>query len=170
MRLGARVSGAKFALLSRSSTTRRTRDSEYLFWAEFFFHCRGDNAPELMRRYGQFRTLSSKLGSVRTLRSADIVALAFVRGKLKPESFLRVRNPFHGGHRNLELAIAKGADSDCRDRPKPFDDPKITLWHGQPFRRQRSERLSSLRIGTLRLKIWRGRLWLFYRPSVSPSW
>jgi hypothetical protein len=61
-----------------------------------------------------------------------ILALAFVRGKLKPKSFLRVRNPFHGGHRNLELAIAKGADSDCRNRPKPFGHPKITLWHGQP--------------------------------------
>jgi len=94
---------------------------------------RRDNDPELMRRYGQFRTLSSKLGSVRTLCLAGILALAFVRGKLKPESFLRVRNPFHGGHRNLELAIAKGADSDCRNRPKPFDHPKITLWHGQPF-------------------------------------
>jgi hypothetical protein len=78
---------------------------------------------------------------------AGILALAFVRGKLKPKSFLRVRNPLHGGHRNLELAIAKGADSNCRDRPKPFGHPKITLWHGQPCRRQLGERLSSLRIG-----------------------
>ena len=82
---------------------------------------------------------------------AGILALAFV-----------------GGHRNLELAIAKGADSNCRDRPKPFGHPKITLWHGQPCRRQLGGRLSSLRIGTLRLKPWRGRLWWFYSSSVSP--
>jgi hypothetical protein len=166
MRLVAQVSGAKLALLSRSSTTRRTRDSKYLFWAEFFFHCQGDNAPELMRRHGQFRTLSSKLGSVRTLCLAGILALAFVRGKLKLESLLCVRDPPHGRHGNLELAIAKSADSDCGDRPKPFAHPKITLWHGQPCRRRLGGRLSSWRIGTLKLKPWRGRLWFSYRSSV----
>lgn len=38
MRVGARLAGAKLTLLPRSSTTGRTMDGEYLFWAEFFFH------------------------------------------------------------------------------------------------------------------------------------
>jgi hypothetical protein len=38
MRLCAGLTSAKLALLSRSSTTSRTGDSEYLFWTEFSFH------------------------------------------------------------------------------------------------------------------------------------
>ncbi len=38
MRLGARLTSTKLTALPRSSTTSRTRDSEYLFWAKFFFH------------------------------------------------------------------------------------------------------------------------------------
>jgi hypothetical protein len=97
---------------------------------------------------------------------AGILALAFVGGKLKPKSLLRVRDPLHSGHGNFELAIAKSAGSNCGDRPKPFGHPKITLWHGLPCRRQLGGRLSSLRIDTLRLKPWRGRLWFSYRSSV----
>src|ERR1039458_9754899 len=36
--LRARLASAKLALFSRSSTASWTRDSEYLFWAEFCFH------------------------------------------------------------------------------------------------------------------------------------
>jgi hypothetical protein len=45
MRLVARLASVKLALLPRSGTTSRTRDSEYLFWAEFCFH-EGDNAAK----------------------------------------------------------------------------------------------------------------------------
>ncbi len=38
MRVGARLAGAKLTHLSRSSTTSRTLDSEYLFRAKLFFH------------------------------------------------------------------------------------------------------------------------------------
>ena len=38
MRLGARLATTKLTLRLRSSTTSWTTDSEYLFWAEFFFH------------------------------------------------------------------------------------------------------------------------------------
>src|ERR1700682_1213203 len=39
MRFRAGLTSSKLALFSRSGTTRRTRDSEYLFCGEFFFHC-----------------------------------------------------------------------------------------------------------------------------------
>jgi hypothetical protein len=64
-----------------------------------------------------------------TARDWRLLTFAFVRGELEPKSFLRVRNSVHDGHRNIELAIAKSADSDCGDRPKPFHYPKITRWH-----------------------------------------
>jgi hypothetical protein len=38
MRIGARLTRAEFAFLSELGTTSRTRDSEYLFWAEDFLH------------------------------------------------------------------------------------------------------------------------------------
>jgi len=38
MRLGARLASTKLTLFPRSSTTSRTTDSEYLFWAEFPLH------------------------------------------------------------------------------------------------------------------------------------
>ena len=38
MRLKARLASGKLALFTRRNTTSRTRDSEYLFWAEFCFH------------------------------------------------------------------------------------------------------------------------------------
>jgi hypothetical protein len=38
MRLGARLATTKLTLRLRSSTTSWTTDSEYLFWAELFFH------------------------------------------------------------------------------------------------------------------------------------
>jgi hypothetical protein len=38
MGLISRLAGTEFTLLPRSCTTRRTTDSEYLFYAEFFFH------------------------------------------------------------------------------------------------------------------------------------
>jgi hypothetical protein len=38
VRLCAGLAGAKFALLSRRSTTGRTMDSKYLFWSGAFCH------------------------------------------------------------------------------------------------------------------------------------
>jgi hypothetical protein len=52
---------------------------------------------------------------------------AFVACKLKPKTLLRVRNSLHGGHGNLELTIAKVANSSCGYLTNPFDHPKITL-------------------------------------------
>lgn len=40
MRLGAGLAGTKLTLLPRSSPASWTTDSEYLLWAEFFFHDR----------------------------------------------------------------------------------------------------------------------------------
>jgi hypothetical protein len=45
MRVGARLAGAKLTHLPRSSTTGWTMDGEYLFWAEFLFHC-GEIIPQ----------------------------------------------------------------------------------------------------------------------------
>ena len=53
-------------------------------------------------------------------------------GELEPETLLCVSNPLHGGQRNLELAIAKGADSNGGNLTNPFHHPKIAFWHGQP--------------------------------------
>ena len=38
MRRCAGQASSKLAFLSRSSTTSRTTDGEYLSWAQFFFH------------------------------------------------------------------------------------------------------------------------------------
>src|ERR1700676_2648778 len=38
MRFRAGLTSSKLALFPRSGTTSRTMDSEYLFWADFFFH------------------------------------------------------------------------------------------------------------------------------------
>jgi hypothetical protein len=70
-------------------------------------------------------------------RLTGIIALALVLGELKPETLLRVRNPFYGGERNLELAIAEGADCNGGHLTEPFDHSKITFRHSLPFRRQR---------------------------------
>jgi hypothetical protein len=104
----------------------------------------------------------------RRLCLAGTLAPALVFGELDPETLLRVANPLDRTTGHLERPIAKSTDSDGGDGAHPFDHPKITLWHGQLFRRQRCGKLSSWRIGTLKLQPWRGRLWLFYRPSVSP--
>ena len=44
MRRRARLASSKLTLLPRSSTTSRTTHSEHLFWPEFFFHAKRDNA------------------------------------------------------------------------------------------------------------------------------
>jgi hypothetical protein len=56
-----------------------------------------------------------------------------VFGELKPETLLCVRNPLHSRHRDLELAIANGADSNGGNLTKPFHHSKIAFRHGQPF-------------------------------------
>jgi hypothetical protein len=38
MRSGARLPSAEFTLLSRTGSTSRTAEGEYLFWSECFFH------------------------------------------------------------------------------------------------------------------------------------
>ena len=60
-------------------------------------------------------------------RLAGVFNVAFVACKLNPKTLLRVRNPLQGGHGNLELTIAKAANSSCGYLTKPFDHPKITL-------------------------------------------
>ena len=60
---------------------------------------------------------------------AGILAFALVLGKLDPETLLRVRNPLHCLHWNVELTIAKSADADSRECAQPFEDPKITFRH-----------------------------------------
>jgi hypothetical protein len=44
MRFRAGLTSSKLTLFSRSGTTSGTMDSEYLFWAEFFFH--GEIMPQ----------------------------------------------------------------------------------------------------------------------------
>ncbi len=44
---------------------------------------------------------------------AGVFRVAFMACKLDPKTLLRVRNPLHGGHGNLELTIAKAANSSC---------------------------------------------------------
>jgi hypothetical protein len=56
--------------------------------------------------------------------------------KLKLERLLRVRNPFYGRHGNLELKIAKRADSDSRHGSEPLEHPKSPLFHAQSFSQQ----------------------------------
>jgi hypothetical protein len=48
MRLGAGLASTKLTLLPRSSSTSWTTDSEYLLWAEFFFHD-GERIPPNQR-------------------------------------------------------------------------------------------------------------------------
>jgi hypothetical protein len=68
-----------------------------------------------------------------TLRGAGLVALAFVFGKLEPETLLCVRNPLHQGQRNFELAIADGANSNGGHLTQPLQHSKIAFRHGQPL-------------------------------------
>jgi hypothetical protein len=56
-----------------------------------------------------------------------------VFGKLDSETLLCVRDPLHGGERNLELSIAESADPDGRNGAQPFGDPKIAFWHALTF-------------------------------------
>jgi hypothetical protein len=64
---------------------------------------------------------------------AGVLAFALVFSELDPETPLRVGNPLHGGRGNLELPIAKSADSDSRDRAHPFDYSKIAFRHEHSF-------------------------------------
>jgi hypothetical protein len=68
-----------------------------------------------------------------TLRRAGLVALAFVFGKLNPETLLCVRNPLHRGQRNFELAIADSADSDGWYLTQPLQHSEIAFRHRQPL-------------------------------------
>jgi len=46
-----------------------------------------------------------------TATNADIFSAAFVACKLNPKTLFSVRNPLHGGHGHLELAITRSASS-----------------------------------------------------------
>jgi hypothetical protein len=46
---------------------------------------------------------------------------------------LRIGSPPEGTHWNFKFSAAKRADSDCRSRAKPFDDPKAAFDHGSFF-------------------------------------
>jgi hypothetical protein len=64
---------------------------------------------------------------------AGVLVFALVFSELDPETLLRVGDPLHGGHGNLELPIAKSADSDSGDRAHPFDHSKIAFRHEHKF-------------------------------------
>jgi hypothetical protein len=83
--------------------------------------------------FDQYSFRCSKRGARLTLRRACLVALAFVFGKLNPETLLCVRNPVHGGRRNLELAIAEGADANGGNLTQPLQHSKIAFRHAQPL-------------------------------------
>lgn len=61
---------------------------------------------------------------------AGVLRLALVLPELEVEIPLRIFDPFHGLHGNLELAIAKSADSKSWDSADPFDYSEIAflLW------------------------------------------
>jgi hypothetical protein len=56
-----------------------------------------------------------------------------VFSKLEPETLSCVRNLLHGGRRNLELAIAEGADANGGNLTQPLQHSKIAFRHGQPL-------------------------------------
>ncbi len=66
-------------------------------------------------------------------KSKRLLFFALMLIKLKLEGLLRIRNPLYGGHGDLELTIAKSADSDRRDGSEPFEHPKSPLFHSQSF-------------------------------------
>lgn len=87
-----------------------------------------------MRRYGQFRTLSSKLGSVRTRRSADILTLALVLNKLLAKAFLRVRCSLERVQRNLEVPLTMRAGANGWQGAELLRDSRAgTLFMGWSF-------------------------------------
>jgi hypothetical protein len=54
---------------------------------------------------------------------AGIWGLAFVPVELLLKARLRIGSPPEGNQWNFEFSAAKRADSDCRSRAQPFDDP-----------------------------------------------
>ena len=60
---------------------------------------------------------------------AGIWGLAFVPVELLLKARLRIDSPPEGTHWNFEFSAAKRADSDCRSRAQPFDDPKTAFDH-----------------------------------------
>jgi hypothetical protein len=57
MRSVARLASVKLALLSLLGTTGWTTDSEYLLWAEFFFHRPMENTPNSLAMSARYRTV-----------------------------------------------------------------------------------------------------------------
>jgi hypothetical protein len=102
---------------------------------------------------------------------ADAFVLAFVLGKLKPKTLLRVSNPLHGAHGNFEFAIAKRTYSNSWDCAQPFNRPKVTLWHGHSFPQNEcpSQLVHSVTTpsGTLSSNTARQRLFLACRHACS---
>jgi hypothetical protein len=52
---------------------------------------------------------------------------ALVLSKLGAKALSTPCKSLHGFHGNLELKIARSADSDCRDRVKPFERTNVSL-------------------------------------------
>jgi hypothetical protein len=73
--------------------------------------------------------MASESKAGRREKSKGLFLFALVLIKLNLESRLRLRNPLDGGHGNLELKIAKRADSDSRHGPEPLEHPKSPLFH-----------------------------------------
>ena len=66
---------------------------------------------------------------------AGILGLALVPVELLLKARLRIGSPSEGAHGNLKFPAAKCANSDCRSRAQPFEDPKAALHQGQFFLR-----------------------------------
>ena len=93
MRLCARLASSKLTLLRRSSTTSRTTDSEYLFWAEFFLHGDGGQSVNHISQEpesdGQYRSYTiahnTRLKVLRGLRMTDAGGRPAPRDRLPRE-------------------------------------------------------------------------------------
>jgi hypothetical protein len=58
-----------------------------------------------------------------------VLPVALVLDKLEAKTFLRICNPLHRSHGDLELAIANSARANCGNCPKPFEHSKSALFH-----------------------------------------
>ena len=59
----------------------------------------------------------------------SVLTVAMVLGELDAKTLLRVRNPLHRSHGNLELTIANSAGADSRDCPEPLHHSMSALFH-----------------------------------------
>jgi hypothetical protein len=69
------------------------------------------------------------IGSCLRSGLARVFGLAFVPVELLLKARLRIGSPPEGTVWNFEFSAAKRADSDCRSRAQPFNNPKTTFDH-----------------------------------------